>query len=1121
VAADPDSVVEVTPAADQAVEVTAPEDRALSVNGVPLEQRGGFWHDFGQATGGVRGLATAPLTESIPAEAAKTLYRDREEFFQHLGETTSPLQAAGETIAHATLRKFEDFLAESPDKPMSQRMRESFSTLVTAARERPGLVAGSLVKGFVADPELFFLPGIAGGATAARVAKSTEAALGAGKAAQRVGAVAGGATQAVTGAAISGGAELAREVGEDQPLDTGALGVSAALGALASPLQVPVMRKEGRLSADEIDRMLGPSMRPEAPAPEPEVIPTKDGYLVRVEGQESGGKTFKTKEEAEAAARQVTEQGSAYSALGSVPRGTSEGTAARERLIAEDPFPRIMKEIMAEHVQKASVQQSALGLAKFWGKAAIAAGIGAGIGVALDPDDPSLAATVGAGVTLIPRAFPKDTRFSIERAINHRNGLLNVMARHTLMFKRAIDAKVPEGLRRNAISLFLEGHPGIELNPEELEVANAVRQFFNSMGQTAVDAGVLKEMLKDYVTHIVEEDPGAKQRGTIGQVVDVLFGRERPQQAAGRQFTQHRKWATFEELQQALRGSGLRIKTGDIGEIVTIYSKAMFKAITDRRLLAALKETPADGMPPFVMPPEAVSARANAGALERQPIEGEVAGSRPAPERLTGPPRAGPPGPPGEPTLPPGGFQLPPEPPPGASAQAFARRQRMLLQPRDQADSNYVRMPSGQLDGFVVHKDIAPQLNFVFSARDPHDVTLWLMAVNQASKRALVSFSLFHAKSLLDAFVGAMGTKAFTRGTPTTQAQRMMDLFTRGSGKSADMDLLLQHGLIMQLPEDIATNSLHGALNKISAILDRHLPVTPATQAVKGFAKFNDAIDHFTFQTLQGGFKLITGLDALERLTMKGMPREQAAKLAASYANDIYGSLDWFRVANEVGSRFGRDAAYIFFNPNGRRIAQLLMFAPDWTVSTFRAAYKALPGAVDDPALAALHRRYLAKSALYYLTMASAIQLAIGAPHWVWENENPTRIQLKDGRTMQFSKHFMEPFEWLRDPAQTALNKLAFLPREAIEQATGKEYLSAHDAAPDIENRATHVGASFLPIPAQQGLAGGGALSVTGLAGMPIYGKDEDEKIAARRQKKLAERAKKKRMHEYFQRVNR
>jgi hypothetical protein len=559
---------------------------------------------------------------------------------------------------------------------------------------------------------------------------------------------------------------------------------------------------------------------------------------------------------------------------------------------------------------------------------------------------------------------------------------------------------------------------------------------------------------------------------------------------------------------------------------MAIYSKAMFRTITDKRLIDALKATPVEEMGPMVLPPENPAVPGAGPRIDRQPLEGKAGAVQPkltdgTPSAENPPPTpyqgAAPGAAPGASPGTPGGFQLPPDPGPGVAARKFAARQRNLLQPQDQADGNYVTLPNRQLSGFAVHKDIAPQLNFIFSARDPNDVTIGLMALNQASKRAIVSFSLFHAKSLSDAYIGAMGgTKAGLN--PKRAIENVLAQFKKGGGNDG-IDALLKHGLNVQLPEDVATDHLNGALSRISAIVDKALPVSPVGAGAKAISKFNDTLDKFTFSTLQAGFKLVTGLDAYERLIKKGLPSDKAAKLAASYTNDIYGGLDWFRVSNDVGSRIGRDAAYGFFNPNGRRWAQILMFAPDWTFSTFRAAYKALPGAVDDPALAALHRRYLVKSAIYYLTIANSINL-VTAGHSIFDNENPTRVQLGDGRTMQWSKHGMEPFEWTRDPIQTAANKLAFLPREAIEQMTGREYISAHDAAPVIANRAKHFADQFLPINAQQGLAGGGAESLLGLIGMPVYGRTPDQKLQARIDKKKAEIEKKKATRRYYQRLN-
>jgi hypothetical protein len=1110
------------PASPSAAPGSTPQVGNFDVSTARPVQQKSFWEGFGTGSGGFVGLLKAPFTESIPAEVAKVRAR---QFKQDPWLAAMPTDVG---VAIEVVRKVTEAFHNPVDqRSFPQRMKDSYHDIVslTKTSEGRGILAGSMTKSLAADPELFFIPG----ALEARAAGAVpETLYGSARAARVAATVAGRGTSAATGAALGAGTTTLSEIGDEQPVDPGQIGVSTLLGAVGGSA-VPTARRGFKLrqmTSEEIDRVLTPAAEASGEVPaHTEIVPVADGYSVRMRGHKDG-QVFATRAEAEEASRDLQSVASAYRTLSTVPRGTS-GWSRMKAFLHENPFT---PENMARWVKwdGKRVDEAGNRVLRFMKRLAAPAAIGAGLGYYLDKDD-AAGAEFGAAIGAVPGLLPRDKRISIEEVINVRNGLLAVMARNTLQFKSAIEALVPEADRRAAISLALEGQEGITLNPREQQVADQVREFYDAMGRTAVDAGVLKELVANYVTHIVEEDPdapfttGGKQT-LVQKIVDVLTGqRSRPVQPGGAQFTQPRQYATFGELMGALKGSNLRVKTGDIAEIIATYSTSMFKTITDRRMLDALKQVPVAGMPPFVIPKDDVPKYARTPGKEVDiTLEGEVSGSRPVPEAL----------PPGRQITPSDhppaartegiGFQLPPEPAPGISAQKFAARDRMLLQPQDKSDSTYVINPSRQLMGFAVHKDIAPQLNFVFHARDPMDVTLGMMALNQASKRAIVSFSMFHAKSLYDAFVGAMGTKAGSPLGALEKAKRAVAAYKFGDpARDRDIDALLRQGLVLQPPEDMRPTQAQAALTKISKAIDQHLPVNGVTaKGARAIAAFNEKLDHFTFGSLQTGFKLIVGLDALERLTAKGMPQDAAARMAASYANDLFGSLDWFRIANDTGSRLGRDVAYQFFAPTGRRWMQLGIFAPDWTISTFRAAYKALPGAVEDPALAALHRRYLLKSALYYLTVAGAINLVTaGKP--IYENDNPTRIQLSDGRTMQFSKHFMEPFEWLRDPFQTVANKLAFLPREAVQQLTGKEYISVHDAAPDIDNRAQHLADQFLPIPGQQYLGGGGVESVLGLVGMPVYGKTEEQKRLARVQKKERAALKKKQAAEYYQRVGR
>lgn len=1057
--------------------------------------RSSFWKDFAEGTGGLTGLLAAPFTESIPAKAVQLAAEHPGEFaegaIENLPATAgNPMMAVGASIGGMVMRRVEQFLASDQATDLPGQARQAFSDTVKLAKQRPGLMIGSILKGAIADPELFFVPG----ATEAVAGRAATTALEGSRAARVVGASVGKATGVVTGAEIGAGSSVLSDLADDRPINVGEAEVGGILGAAAGGA-VQVRGKAPKIrpmTAAEVEAQVGPAMEAGV-TPKPEVVPSADGYLVRIEGQE-GGKTFPTKPEAENAAKQLERTASGYRAMATTPN------RPWRTLIHADPFNQ---EAVIEK-QGADIKPARDDLVGFFRRAIIPGAIGATLGYWLDKDEPLEGAAAGAAFTVLPKLLPRDVRVSAAPGINLRNGLLRVFARKALNFKNSIETLVPEKMRREAIAAYLEGRIEVKLNPDELRAAHAVREYFDAMGNTAVDAGIVKELLRNYVTHIVEADPehvsrGTKPPSTIEAVVDVLTGRaDRPagSVASGRQFAKHRRYATFDELQKALQGSGLRIKTFDIAEIAAIYGNAMFRAVTDKRLLDALKQTPVPEkpMPPLVQPVEALPR-------PEQKLIGE------------------------------GGFKLPPEPPPGEAAQRFAARKRMMIQAIDKADdSTYVQIPARQLAGYAVHRDIAPQLQFIFSARDPNDWSIGAMALNQASKRAIVSFSLFHANSLSDAYIGAMGlrgaadiAKLTSNASRLTRFQTMVDKAMaqfRYGGNNEGIDDLLMHGLELSAPDEFRPEGMGPALARIASVLDRHLPVgSVAVKAANAISHFNDSLDHMTFAYLQTGYKLVTGLDAYERLLKKGMPRKAAATLAASYTNDLYGSLDWFRVANDVGSRLGREAAYSFFQPRGRRIMQLLMFAPDWTFSTYRAAYKSLPGSVDDPALSALHRRYMLKSALYYLTVANGINL-VASGHPIWRNENPTRVQLKDGRTMQFSKHYMEPFEWLRDPRQTFLNKFAFIPREAIEELTGKEYLSAHDAAPLIKDRAEHIAAQFLPIPAQQGIAGGGNLSVLGVFGKPVYGKDPEQKAQGRRQKQLDKREQDKKKADYYRRLH-
>jgi hypothetical protein len=210
-------------------------------------------------------------------------------------------------------------------------------------------------------------------------------------------------------------------------------------------------------------------------------------------------------------------------------------------------------------------------------------------------------------------------------------------------------------------------------------------------------------------------------------------------------------------------------------------------------------------------------------------------------------------------------------------------------------------------------------------------------------------------------------------------------------------------------------------------------------------------------------------------------------------------------VAEDAKTRWGRELGQTMLNPGSRRVMQLVMFAPDWTISTTRAAVQAFgkPDFLNPTTLAGLHQQYLLRAGMYYLVVGDAINYSMSGHH-LWQNKDPTILDMNPEGTkhMQWSKHTMEPVHWVTKPAQQAINKLGVLPRESVEQALSVEYLSAKGRMPPMRSRIRHFASNFAPIAIQQGQQGGTGAALAGFAGVPIYGQTEAERERAREERK-------------------
>ena len=643
-------------------------------------------------------------------------------------------------------------------------------------------------------------------------------------------------------------------------------------------------------------------------------------------------------------------------------------------------------------------------------------------------------------------------RVRVKEAIDNHQTRLARASREIMQVVQKVVKAVPSVARRIEIGRALDGEM-VKLTPTERVVYEEMKAAFKRIGDDAVAMGVLDELRETYITHLVKKGQEEKLRA-------FLNAQKTPSMSPNSPYAKKR---TFEGTMTEMEKAGIELVTRDAAAIYSHYAYAMTRTIANKELLTAL-------------------AKDSRGIFK-------AAGSK---------------------GIPPG----------------------------------FVTVDRPLLTGIRVHPDIAPELSALFDTRDPDAWMKVASAVSTAAKRAEVSFSLMHAVSLTQAYIAsqakikhglagaavgaglaaATGNDPYTIGLAAGAAGmalplwRDMKSFTSG-----------QHALLKELREGGVGDSVDGALRaglKLSmekarferepgAVVDVGQDFYTGMEMLQGFVdKFihpvggkaveqviraNHWADNWMWGRLQAGMKLQVYMDKKSKLlrenakardTSPAIPLlsdERAGEIAASYANSLFGGMNWTKLMEGTQSKFGRQVAAAMTSPTGMRYLNFLMFAPDWTISTTLSAVRAFDLRPSQAELAGLHRQYMIRAALWTVAVGDAINYA-STGHHMWENEDPTSVELGDGSKMNVSKHFFDPIHEVQKPAQEALNKMGAVPAEAMEQLTDKEYLSTK-GAPSIsgnEGRLAHLGKRFLPF--------GATGSWQGALGVPVYPPKEGKK---------------------------
>lgn len=687
--------------------------------------------------------------------------------------------------------------------------------------------------------------------------------------------------------------------------------------------------------------------------------------------------------------------------------------------------------------------------------------IGATIGGAIDGKEGAIAGAILApaaviGGTLISKAaknMSKGITKSIKKKINVDDlvnvweGEIAVGQRRSFQLRDSLIKLVKDNKRREAISHWLEGDKSIKLNPKELEAAKSARQVLDNFRDLLKNEGILDDFLENYVPHLWKQ--GTKNKEKLLKALEGSGG-------VGMALrTPHARQRVIPTLADGLK-IGLEPVSLDIADILKIYIDNVYRVVQNRRLVNALKEeTDLVTGSKLIMP-----------------------GSK-APKDYV-------------------------------SIDHPALRKRVFAKTEEGETISH--------EVFVkVHPDIADHLKFVFDSSDPNIVTRGIMALNFGSKRGLVGMSLFHANALIESMIFA-GRHPFVLKRTLTMLRE---------GKAGDVvDIALKGGLKIGAIEDVGLKQAYTFWTEMGKGL---VALTPPP--FKGISKSivdltavtTKKFDEILWDKVMTGGKLATFMNKYEKEIIKNAKLHKAnpekhplidtAKLAdevAEFTNDAFGGLNWRRMAQSSRTEAGRKVFNAIYSPGGRRGLQLAFFAPDWTIANLRVLLRGIiPGYAKSWRQQKLHLWYAMRGLLFYMTAGNLVNLAFSGKN-IWENEDPTTVDMGDGRKMTISKQFVEPYHWVTDPLKTFGNKIGAFPRALATLLSNKRWISVH-GAPQIWNPddpvllktakgVKQIGMQFVPISAQQA-SEQGIQGLSGFVGHPIYGKTAAQKRKEKREK--------------------
>lgn len=690
-----------------------------------------------------------------------------------------------------------------------------------------------------------------------------------------------------------------------------------------------------------------------------------------------------------------------------------------------------------------------------------------------------------------------------------RPAMVEYATRHWERTTNALLAGIPDKeATKIKVRDWLQGHRDMTLTPREQAYADEIKRFLDTLGDMAHDAGTIERLRENYLTGLYQKKPFKNWKDILRELsTEDSFRGNYTGMSRRSRFNLQKVIPDYRTAEQ-LHAEGkfpLIPLTNDPVKIAGHYARSVQKTIAVNKLINDLKQTPGNRLWEATGIPVPVIIAMNFGESMGRIVKAVDQTAR--------------------------HLSLDPE-----STEAM-KKVAML-----DARSDYVMVKHPSLNGLLVHKDVAPMLKILFDTSDPGMVHRALYAASMAGKALFFTVSFFHPVAL-GVVAGTLALPRLARVTQIPKYWREIPaaraMLVHGD-KAPAIAEAAEAGLeFLRAPQDMDPNIVSRILNYGQEALG---PV--AGFPLKAMRVANDWVQNLLWNELFPTLKLASFNAELQSALLKN-PKGDIDLMAHQIAqgvNDMFGGQNWFNLANDVPSDFGRRLAQTLLTPHARRIQQIVFLSPDWNISAIRAWYEGmksvLPG-IDRKASDSMYRSYLLWSGMTYLGAANFLAQQYTG-HNIWDQKDWTYVDRGDGTKIQLNKHYMEMAHLTMNPEGFFLNKLNILPKEALDQFFGKEYVFWNKEKGTVEGppmeqypygltKPMHAARSFVPLSIAN-IMRDPAAGLSGMFSFGIYGtpykqreeravetaraKGKDEEAARERTRKRIEREKKQKFKE-------